>query len=109
MSIFYAGGWQVQVEQVGGRYAKQIYIYRTMHDGTVEVMQSDLNTVTTYPAKYDQTKPIAPTLIVEEGLLALIVNAVKGIKPPERQYTEGKLEATENHLKDLRHLLKLPI
>jgi hypothetical protein len=32
----------------------------------------------------------------------------RGIKPKQASYTEGKFEATESHLHDLRYLLKLP-
>jgi len=39
-------------------------------------------------------------------LLEAIVS--KGIKAPDQNFIEGKLTATEAHLKDLRYLLKLP-
>lgn len=33
--------------------------------------------------------------------------AKKGVRPRQASHTEGKLEATENHLQDMRKLLKL--
>lgn len=43
-----------------------------------------------------------------ESFLPLLANALNeaGVKMPEKSYLEGKLEATEKHLNDLRHLVK---
>jgi hypothetical protein len=100
--------WKIQVDQIPGRLAKRIWVFRPKHTGEVEVLQSDFEKITTYPGQYHSKENIEPTVVIEEDLLRLLVDACINIKPAERQYTEGKLEATESHLEDLRHLLKLP-
>ena len=37
------------------------------------------------------------------------VASEKGAKPDQQAKIEGTLQATKEHLKDLRHLLKLPL
>lgn len=48
-----------------------------------------------------------PFLRLPPGILDAIVDAAlkEGIKPKESSFTEGKLEATEKHLKDLQKLV----
>lgn len=52
---------------------------------------------------------IQPSLTIEDFLLPLLMQAFekKGIKVPEKSFLEGKLEAQEQYIGDLRHLLKL--
>ncbi len=53
---------------------------------------------------------VAPTLKLPESALPAILKGLAefGVKVPDESFRAGKLEATENHLRDLRHLLKLP-
>jgi hypothetical protein len=49
-----------------------------------------------------------PTDTAKQLLDAMVVEFQKqGIQPKQQSYLEGKLEATEAHLEDCRHLLKL--
>ena len=51
---------------------------------------------------------IEPTLTMQSDMLQALVDHIHTTKKPsEGKFTEGKLEATEGHLSDLRQLLKL--
>ena len=66
-------------------------------DGKVETLDS-MGTV-------DQGTLMLP-VGAKEALLEALLSA--GVKPKEQSRVEGMLEAQGSHLKDLRHLLKLP-
>lgn len=90
----------VERPEIDGRY---LYICRTSHDDRFEVMMSDGKTMV-----YDRGVETKPTLFLSRDMFQAIVDAVhKDFKPSEGKFTEGKLEATERHLADLRQLLKL--
>ena len=45
----------------------------------------------------------------DEYIASLLVEALdtRGIKAPAQSFVEGKLQATENHLEDMRKLMKV--
>ncbi len=98
--------WEVQISQVPGTMGKQIFIFHRGFNGKVEVLQPDFDTVQTFNAG----DAISPTIkYIDRNVLQAFMDAMMGVgfKPTEASYTQGKLEATNVHLSDLRRLLKL--
>ncbi len=52
---------------------------------------------------------IKQAAILTRGMMEALFKAIQGqgIKPVEQSYVEGKFQATEKHLEDMRTLLKL--
>ena len=96
--------WIVRIREQGYSVNKEVFIFRRF-GGKVEVVHGN-GTMTTY----DEGEAIEniPTIILTPGMLQSLADALaeNGIKPQEG-FLEGKLEATVNHLKDMRTLLKL--
>lgn len=99
--------WKIKVVRGISTLMAEIIVYRHLHDGKIEVL--DAKGVST---PYDNgTYAVLPTFRVHEYLLPALVEALKesgtGTRTKDESKTEGKLEATERHLADLRRLLKL--
>ena len=97
--------WQIKVVENPLHTRRDIYIFRDMGD-TIEFLQSDNMAITR--DKYAKTDDIEPTIRLEPEAIQALVDelSVVGYKPL-KGYTEGKVEAMDNHLQDLRKLLKL--
>lgn len=98
--------WEVRIQNAIGRFAKELVITRRIGD-KYEVLRNDLKTadVVNNGDPLDIEKHV---FLIENDVFDAIVDAVhKDFKPSEGKFTEGKLEATESHLSDLRQLLKL--
>jgi len=52
---------------------------------------------------------LSPTFTLSKGMMQALFTALQGqgMKPIEQSFVEGKLEATKDHLEDMRTLLKL--
>lgn len=52
---------------------------------------------------------ISHSMVLTQGMMQALFTALQGqgMKPVEQSYVEGKLEATEKHLEDMRTLSKL--
>ncbi len=96
--------WTVKIIDKGYKFERDIYIYARSGDKTI-VKNSD-NTATIYG--YGEPIPDKPTLSLNPETLQALADALDkvGIKP-QKGFVEGKLQATESHLKDMRTLLKL--
>lgn len=97
--------WKVRIQQNPMRTQRDIYIFRRTFGGKIEVLQRDLETVKTLSEEEARTNDY--TLALPDYIFQALVDEIHQHKPSEGKYTEGKLEATEGHLKDLRQLLKL--
>jgi hypothetical protein len=95
--------YQVYVNVIDrvGRSGKDIYIIHETPDGTFVVQDDCL-------VRLSQGEQPKPTLSLDYETLELLVNelARQGLKP-QQGFVDGKLEATNNHLQDMRKLLKL--
>ncbi len=93
--------WKVQINEKPGMFMIDIFVYRDTYQGT-EVVNGDCITV------LGKGEPATPTLSLLPEQLQALVDSLneKGFKPKEG-FLEGKLQATESHLKDMRTLLKL--
>lgn len=98
--------WKVRIENSPATILREVWVYRHLPDGKTEILQPDLKTATTVDpyVVHDEQKP---TMLLHPDILEALVAEAKNLTPTPKQYTEGKLEATESHLSDLRQLLKL--
>lgn len=104
--------WKIEVRQRPHMFLTDIWIFRRGNNNKVVVWlpHRDAAGQIIEEKEYDYGMvdlPASLTLpsdLVPNLLAAIIEN---GVKPPEQQYTAGKLEAVQAHLGDLRQLLKL--
>lgn len=97
-------GWEVRLVEVPGKIGKALHIFRMIDSSKIEHWRFD-GVVEIKPVG----EAIEPTLYVfteQLQALALALNE-SGVKLPEKAFVEGKLEATERHLSDMRKMLKL--
>lgn len=80
----------------------EVYVYRRDYAGKTQTLQSD-RVVT-----HEEGDDIPALLLLDEFQYKALIDAVHELNVhPEKHYVEGKLEATESHLADMRALLKL--
>ncbi len=108
--------WEARVVFNPGRITNSIYIsrYRPGHGGVREFLRPDDMVVTQIPGKPLKEEEIVFANLDDDQIRALVVAFDKhGVKRPDAGFTEGKLEATEKHLEDMRsivgHIKKLPL
>lgn len=92
--------WIIKIVDPGYKFTREIYIFRRLPNNDAEMINGTV-------IKAEQDKP-KPSLELTPEQLQAFANALNdnGFKPQEG-FTEGKLEATERHLQDMRKLLKL--
>lgn len=93
--------WKIQIHDVGYKTSKELYIFRNIGGGKSEFM-TEGNIVT---VGHGEAYP-KPTLELTTDMLQNLANELdkRGFKP-QQGYLEGKLEATEKHLEDMRGLV----
>lgn len=91
--------WIINIVDPGYKFTREIYIFRRLPNGKAEVLGQ---------GEFELGVNFKPSLELTPEQLQALSNALNenGFKPQEG-FTEGKLEATERHLTDLRKLLKL--
>lgn len=95
------GEWKVQIAEDGPTLVKKIWIYRRMPGG-ISVLGPDMQTET----RYDEYSDVPVTMKLDHFLFQAFGDALTGnFKPSEGKFNEGKLEATEKHLEDMRRLV----
>lgn len=94
--------WKIRIAESPFDFNREVYIYRHIGD-QIEIMGGDSVTRT-----YGRNESIlkTPTLLLSPEALQALSNALneQGYKPQEG-FVEGKLEATEKHLEDMRTLV----
>jgi hypothetical protein len=92
--------WKVKIIDVGYKTALEMYIFRQNYDGSTIHLYSDRE------EKTEMGIRPAPTLELPHESLQELANVLgaMGIKP-QQGFVEGKLEATEKHLEDMRTLV----
>lgn len=95
--------WRVKFVERPEKCGREMYIYRETQNGIREFFVfpefTEVRTI-----KDGECVPNG--LYLSEDLFQKLVDSVhKDFKPSEGKYTEGKLEATEKHLKDMRKLV----
>lgn len=99
--------WQVFLEYRPGMMSTFIYVSRRREHGVMEFLtKGGEEYVTVKDGAYKDDVYFAR---YEDDLIgSLIVEALdkRGVKAPSQSFIAGKLEATENHLQDMRALNK---
>ncbi len=97
--------WEIKIQDRIARWGKEMTIFRKVPNG-YEVLNTDFQTVDTVT---DGASALDKHIFnLDPEVFEALVNAIhKDYKPSEGKFTEGKLEATQSHLSDLRQLLKL--
>lgn len=96
--------WQIRIVDPGYKFTREIYIFRRLQNGNAEFL--GVGETIEIPAG-SAIKP-KPSIELDPEQLQAFSDALNanGFKPQDG-FTEGKLEATERHLLDMRKLLKL--
>lgn len=96
-------GFKVQLKQLTGLLMWDVLIYQSLPNGDTELF-NHLFEGTILP-KYGAY--VEPTFRIPENVLPVLMEALSknGVKLPEKAFIEGKLEATERHLEDMRTLV----
>lgn len=92
--------WQIRIVDPGYKFTREIYIFRRLFNGKTELLGvGEIE---------DGGIATKPTLELTPEQLQAFSDALNanGFQPQDG-FTEGKLEATERHLLDMRKLLKL--
>ena len=97
--------WNIKIRTSNFRPGYDVFIFREMPNGIIEVLRGDEIKAYQEGEQIDNT----PSMYFEPEMAQEMVDALNriGVKP-RKGFMEGKLQATERHLEDLRVMLKLP-
>ena len=92
--------WKIKISDVGYKLEKDVYIYYKRYGDKIGVLHGDV------VEEFNGGDVIKPSLSLPPEALQEFANALDkmGIKP-QQGFIEGKLEATERHLEDMRTLV----
>ncbi len=95
--------YKVHIKNVTGTILYDVLIYRSTPTGST-ILLTHLGDEVELP-KYGAYAE--PTFRISDYMLPMLMEAMieKGVKPPDKAFNEGKLEATERHLDDMRTLV----
>lgn len=96
--------WKVNIQDDFARFGKTLTI---VDPERREILRRDFETVDAINEAQAIERGKYEFFIPKEIFDALVDAVHKDYKPSEGRYTEGRLEATEKHLADMRKLLKL--
>lgn len=96
--------WNIQIVSPGYKFDRDIYIFRKLPGGQTQIMQQDGSMKVYEPGS---AVPQSPSFSLSPEVLQAFSDTLNshGFKP-QKGFIEGKLEATERHLGDMRTLLK---
>ena len=99
--------WKVQVEYRPGKMSMFIYVSRRIAPNQIEFITKggDLREVVETTGAFNDEVYYAR--LEDDSISSLLVEALdkRGIKAPSQSFTEGKMQATEAHLSDLRKMI----
>lgn len=98
--------WKVFVEYRPGVMSTFIYVSRARGDNKVEFLTKGGDEAVVVDRTSAFKDEVYFARFEDDFIGSLIVEALdkRGIKAPSQSFIAGKLEATENHLQDLRKL-----
>lgn len=97
--------WKVKIVDVGYSFARDVYIFRETHEGT-EFLQADGNIKLTNTT----LETPQPTIRLDPEALQTLADELGRVGyKPQKGFVEGKLEATEKHLDDMRKIVFEPV
>lgn len=86
--------------------AKRLYFYRQARGGVYFLKIKEGNLCEEVFLEEGQIRAGECSLIIENEIFQALVDAIQGrFKSSEGRFVEGKLEATEKHLEDMRKLV----
>jgi len=91
--------WNIKIIDVGYKLERDVFIFRRTFDGKTEMLDGTIIDV----GSAISSKPSLSLTVEQLQAFANELNKL-GISPA-KEYTTGKLEATEKHLKDMRALV----
>lgn len=99
--------WKIFVEYRPGMLATFIYISKRIDVGVNQFLVNGGNEVITVKTDAPLKNEVYFARVEDDYLLSLLVEALdkRGIKAPSQSFIEGKYEATNEHLQDLRKLI----
>ena len=94
--------WKIKIVDVGYKLEKDIYIFTKRFDSKLEMLGGEIIDNGAVPPK--------PTISLTDQQMIALANALakEGVNP-QKEFTVGKLEATEKHLQDMRKLVFKPL
>lgn len=95
--------WKVRVEHPLHTLDVEIYFYRRTPDGLEILLSNGRTTIVNIGSREN---PL-PSLTLDSQAFQALIDVLHEQKASPGKFTEGKLEATERHLQDMRTLLKL--
>lgn len=99
----YSNEWKVKIYEDPSMDDFKVYILSTS-PGDIQTYVSNAKTHEWKVRK--DGEGMEPAMTLTRGMMQALFTALQGqgMKPIEQSYVEGKLEATEEHLKDMRRL-----
>lgn len=94
--------WNIKIIDVGYRFTRDVFIFRRSLGGA-EFIQND-GTALFVPEGSAET-PNPAIKLEPEALQALADELARTGYKPQKGFIEGKLDATEKHLEDMRKLV----
>ncbi len=102
----YNGEWQISIKE-DFSWDVSVYIFRHVIEGT-EMLKVGKNGSLEYGAiiPHGGSKDVKPTFQLPPETLQSLFDALqkRGMKPSDQSFVEGKLQATEKHLEDMRKI-----
>lgn len=93
--------WKVKIIDQGFTFNREIYIFREAGEG-MEIVQGD----TIQFVRKGEAAPRTPTMVLQPEMLQALADGLAEVGyKPEQGFTDGKLQATEKHLEDMRTLV----
>src|SRR3990167_6191737 len=98
--------WKIELRKRPAQMVTDIWIFRRNIKGIISYIPH--NGYIAEEKEFDANSKIPPSIVLPDEFILALFQAIRttGIKLPDESFTKGKLDATQNHLKDLRHLLK---
>ena len=91
--------WKISIKDVGYKTEREVYIYRKVING-IEIFRGDRTEIISEHSATTPSFNMTPEML-QEFANELDKNGIN----PKQGFVEGKLEATEKHLEDMRTLV----
>lgn len=95
--------WNIRIRDCGYKSTREVYIYRRGINGQIEYLQGDGIIKCFSEGSAIDVKPVIE--LTPEMMQALSDELSSIGYKPQKGFLEGKIQATENHLDDMRKLV----
>lgn len=99
--------WQVSTQHNVASMNIDVFVHRRTSDQDIQFMLADGNTVTRSVGSVMPESDCIFVTLPNHNIAGMLVEQLtsKGVRQPDKSYTEGELEATKRHLSDVRKLI----